>query len=537
MSPMLRLLMVLAATLACSPAWGQAEARQLPHSHGWFVVGMDRRAAPEGGAVVLDAPPRSGPSAASSGEVRLATTLRSAPRAWAGVGSRVYLVYEDPLPPAFVSISDPRPRQILTLSSVPADNRRWRTEPPGRLDVAPAADGAGELVDLVGSESSLYMLTRRGRSNDGLHLARLNQSAWEELRLPPEIRAVTGAVVVIGAARGVAIISPGPDGPVLHVGEIEGGANAWTSSQLGPEAQPLLEGAAQAALVGGRIAMVSTSEGGVVIRTRALQGAGGSRVDPGSAWTETAQLPGIGSTFILQAMPDDGRIVLLWARPGPKPTDMEHGIAEVSVATGRVLHNAPLRLASPVTGRDYLLLGLVLVMVLGMVGVAVIGAREGAIALPQGASIAEAPRRVIAGLIDIGLASLVVTQATGAGLSSVLSLTFWSGADGQSVFFQVLGTLIVVGSVCESFLGRTPGKLLTGCEVVSVIPGPPGSEGTVRRAVIWRTFVRNLIKWGLPPVGVLGVMDPGGRHRHDQLARTAVVVREVPEEDEESGPS
>ena len=47
--------------------------------------------------------------------------------------------------------------------------------------------------------------------------------------------------------------------------------------------------------------------------------------------------------------------------------------------------------------------------------------------------------------------------------------------------------------------------------------------------------MRNAVKWGLPPVALFGLIDAGGRHRGDQLARTAVVVEGVGAEEGELG--
>jgi hypothetical protein len=48
-------------------------------------------------------------------------------------------------------------------------------------------------------------------------------------------------------------------------------------------------------------------------------------------------------------------------------------------------------------------------------------------------------------------------------------------------------------------------------------------------------LIRNVVKWGLPPVAMVGMLDPVGRHRGDLLAMTAVVIEGEPDEDEGEG--
>jgi hypothetical protein len=123
--------------------------------------------------------------------------------------------------------------------------------------------------------------------------------------------------------------------------------------------------------------------------------------------------------------------------------------------------------------------------------------------------------------------------------------TWWTES-GQQVLLTSVGIMIALGTVLEFLLGRTVGKIITGCEVVAVkltaanpteAPAPQAEKSKADeqagpdRVPLWRVFLRNVIKWGLPPVALIGMLDPNGRHRADQLARTAVVI-EAPEEDE-----
>ena len=86
---------------------------------------------------------------------------------------------------------------------------------------------------------------------------------------------------------------------------------------------------------------------------------------------------------------------------------------------------------------------------------------------------------------------------------------------------------LVLGVMGEVLIGRSIGKLLTGCEVVDV-----RVTGSISHPQFWQALVRNVIKWVLAPAAMLGLMDAQGRHRGDSMSRTAVVVEE-PDEDPE----
>ncbi|HZW09271.1 MAG TPA: hypothetical protein VFF69_05145, partial [Phycisphaerales bacterium] len=74
------------------------------------------------------------------------------------------------------------------------------------------------------------------------------------------------------------------------------------------------------------------------------------------------------------------------------------------------------------------------------------------------------------------------------------------------------------GTACECLWGRTIGKALAGCEVVSV-------GGRRLRVGLMQSAARNVFKWALAPWAALALGARGGRHRGDAAARAAVVVR------------
>jgi membrane protein YqaA with SNARE-associated domain len=92
---------------------------------------------------------------------------------------------------------------------------------------------------------------------------------------------------------------------------------------------------------------------------------------------------------------------------------------------------------------------------------------------------------------------------------------------------------VVIGTLTEWLFGRTPGKLITDCEVVAIVSGAETTQnkGDVARPSLASCLIRNCVKWFLSPVAMLALFDDSGRHRGDQIARAAVVV-EIRDEDD-----
>ncbi|MFN9977943.1 MAG: hypothetical protein ACK58T_49355, partial [Phycisphaerae bacterium] len=92
---------------------------------------------------------------------------------------------------------------------------------------------------------------------------------------------------------------------------------------------------------------------------------------------------------------------------------------------------------------------------------------------------------------------------------------------------------VVIGTLTEWLFGRTPGKLITDCEVVAIVAGAekPQNTGVGSRPSLASSLIRNCVTWFLSPVAILALFDDSGRHRGDQIARAAVVV-EIRGEDE-----
>lgn len=530
-----------------APAGKASRARAVP-DQAWFVipfVSPTGEKTANGEPVVrsvflFHVPPRVGAKGAADGTLRRGGEVVQKPAAWCVRGRGLFMLFEgDPPPPAFPG--PPKPRQLLTIRAVRGDDGTWETDPAGRPDVLPSLDGEGTLVEMVGSEVGIFVLRR---VDDSLRLDMLNPDAsdgrpkWTRvLGLAPQLQATDSRLAVAGYSEGLLIAEGSEGAGKLWAVNCAGNTPTWTVRALGElGAEAVRSERGQIAVCAGQLVAARLDRDGTLhVASRPVDAMGLPSV--GGAWRELATQPGIGDQFSMGVLDEDERLAFLHAREfaggkGPGPPETELRLLELGVRTGRVMYDGTIKLAPPISSADYVLLGMVMWTVLGMVIAGIVPPKEGVVVIPEGTSIAEPMRRVIAGGIDFSLAMLAVSRIQGVPLGEVLTLPWWSSESGQLVVIQSLGALVVVSTVFECLLGRTPGKLVTGCEVLSTaLKLEPGKKLTESRPTLLKALLRNLLKWGLPPLGMLGVMDPSGRGRHDQYSRTGVIVRYVSEDE------
>lgn len=291
------------------------------------------------------------------------------------------------------------------------------------------------------------------------------------------------------------------------------------------------------------------------------------RTDVVATWREIARVPDValpGASFALATLEGVGRILVFWEAPREAPpsasqTDAAGNgtaarpasgrglgpplwrVAELSATSGEVFYTGQLRVPLATTSDDYRLLGLVLLGILAAAVVFIIAPLPRTEAhLPRGTALAPPGRRFLATMIDATLAAVGGSAIWGMSVLEALGPESLVTGRIIAVMATSLGIAVVVSAAMEATLGRSPGKLLMGIEVVRlarfVTPGPDQAEANrvriedlVVRPSIWMALVRTLIKWVLPPVALLGVLDPELRHRGDVLSRCAVVVRFDPD--------
>ncbi|MFG0285095.1 MAG: RDD family protein [Phycisphaerales bacterium JB039] len=497
--------------------------------HGWVVIPADTD-----GYTLWHVPPRAssaGPDGAvrrgaSSGTLRIVSRLVEAPEALAAWGGHVWL------------ISAPRPgppgegplRRIYRV-----DVRRspigpgWHYGDGARLLSEPPLAQRGALISAAGASSGLHILLQTDAGQR--ELWRLADGHWIHVRPPPDDRLARrdarAGLVAIARGVGLWIDAGAGTGPALwtslpasSIDDATPVAVDWRARQLG--AAPDLRDSAQLWSVGGRI--ISTEWlGGASLRVRDLSG------DPP---LEIALVDGLDPGAALCAMDPSRRIVAIWRDPdseAPAAPWNPRRILEISTDDGSAFYDGLAQSPGPVSPAEFKLLAIALLAVSAAALVFIIRSDDGAraIELPPGAALAPAHLRILAGAIDLSIVWLAAAGGFGLAPEDWLAI---APAGLRLDFAPLLWTIAAgwaMGSVCEWLLGRTPGKWLAGCAVVTVRPADKEARRLAPR--LWQAMIRNAVKYPLAPIALLGLASPTLRHRGDSLAGTAVIIHLTPE--------
>lgn len=515
-----------------------ASAQQLPgagsfpdgpgvEGHGWLVIG------PPDAPKIVHVPPRGTVDVGSGrlmsgdgGTVRLAARLNSLPEAVAASGRMVYLIF----PPG------PGERRLVLRASVspaPVGNL-WDIDQHERLDAMPSLEATGRLAGFAATEVGLMALVAEGRPEHA-KLFVLTREKWVPLNLPP----ASGSMQLLAVPGEIGLLAQGDGASTLWQGKPSEPTSArpvsieWTSTPM-----PWLDLDDDA-----RRPALSWIAGALVWGVWTRDGLELREARPTGVHT-LALVPGVASRFAMAALPQSGRIIVVWTRPkagalppaaGLPPEEPAYEVREVSVHTGRVLYDGAPAEAWPFSLVEFRLLALLLLAI--VVGVLLFVLRpdvgDGAILLPRSTALAEPWRRALAGGIDLAVAWLVVSTAMGVTLESLMFPVF--GARLVPVVLLVLGAACAHCTLGEWLVGRSIGKAVAGCRVavVGVSADAAAGDGPPMAPSFRAALVRNLFRWGVPPLGLAALGSPDGRHRGDILARTAVVV---PIDGEEQGP-
>lgn len=464
-------------------------------SHAWLtVVGED-------GLVMAHVPPREsvGRGESGAGLVRMVRSLRETPEAMAGLGDRVYAVF-GPTQTEGGGGGAERIRRVLTLRSLPAGvSGLWTDAPSGVFDLAPSLPGSGRLVDLAVSSGSNGRLHAMLVGDGSISLLRLEDDAWAPVELPFEQAVDPADAALVSFGRGVLLAMR------------EGGTSlGWTLGSDGVWRRVRLMDwdrfwAADWRRGMGRSVVVGTAEGGgTAVWTIGEDGAWRvGRVDAGSQGVPVV----LASTH---------RLVVTERRDG----GAVHA-AEMSLVTGRVLHDGPVRHRAAVSAGEFrLIVAMLLTVMVAALLVIVRPTPHTAWTVPDGFVLGEPGRRVVATILDVVLMVWVVSPAFGVGVREVLTLQVLmiEGHAWMVIPAVMLGGALAMG-VWEGLLGFSPGKLVVGLRVYRA------QAGAFRKLGVFWGLVRATMKWMVPPVAALGLLDREGRHRGDAAARAVVVMR------------
>ncbi len=556
-----------AARAQFAPGAGGFNVPGRADSHGWVVLpasGRDRYA-------VLHLPPR-GPSnaavrAAPDGSMAVAAAVADSPEAIAAFGSTAFLVF----PPQSVPDGPPLRRVLGMMTSPDELAGIWVYNAGERLTAVGSIEGNVDLLGFAASARGPVALVRSAAtesSASSVRLIVLEAGVWKEIPLPAgwtpaaiheNEKPTAGVTALVSLPDGVGLIhgsgsSPGIWSVALSRSDVSGADSSaaapvnwvWTKWDLEPGMPP-------------PTGAVMHVQGRFVYATRAP---GGSL----DLWTISADgsfklgsIIGVGPIVALAPLEQTGRIAVAWPERadngsiGPRmPADpaaseedlrLRYQIREISALTGRLLYSGPQTSGGLISVTQFQVLVLILVGVMVLIMVFVLRPDlppGGAWVLPAGVALAEPARRVVATAIDLLPALLVASRMSGVGVGEFIAGS--PDAGGGAGLLLLLGCLFggfAHATLCEWLFGKSIGKTLVGCEVIRVIWAKSDEDGQLQparaRPGLWGAIARNVVKWGLPPLALGGLLTPERRHRGDIIAGTAVVIRVEGEETGDSG--
>lgn len=519
------------------------------------------------------------------GVLRPSVSLASRPRALAAVDNVVYILF-----PTLLNTPDAK-REVYSVSVMPTGVADlWADDPPGAARREPSLEGSGILLGFVGTQIGPVAMVREA-STTALRI--LRRGEWIPVPIdlgpltdlgsarPETIRLVQSAegfrVVLLRDDGSVWIwnaaleestepvsVAPSPAGGVASAAPASGwrtGSDSWRRSSGGTASgrdvnvirarwnsngstlpsdlrDPRQFAGLRVISSGGQLLTAHRdAKGDVLVGTLWPRG-----------WLPLTRIESVPAEFAFVSIDGLGRCAVVWQAVDATPQETGSAlmsrragvgshleIREVSAWTGRLIFQGASARAGIVGAGEFRLLALSMFALMAIVLTLIVRREEDepVFTLPDGVAMCEPGRRAVAGVLDLLLVFVVASRIMG-----ISPLQFFDPGvllSGLAVSIILLTVLLgaIVGTLTEAFFARSPGKLLVGCEVLAIVKpdgGPPNVWGA-----LWRAAVRNLVKWGLPPLGVLGVLDPSGRHRGDHMAGTLVIVRFDPDEEDADG--
>ncbi|MFO0861995.1 MAG: hypothetical protein U0570_15740 [Phycisphaerales bacterium] len=481
--------------------------------------------------VLVHVPPQKDSAERTSpqGIYRSVTRLAEMPEALAAWDNAVFAVFP-------TRVESDGPQSGKTVRSLRTerfgDSELWVDQPSGRMETLPSVP----LGKLLGFAASSWGLVALGTTDSGtdLQLLVLADRSWKEAQLPADWpkaweNSDTSRPRLVADQRGIYLVRPSATGLQVWTGVVGEPIGADVAIAWRHETIPGTLGPGVFIRVNGRFFNAAlTPEKAVVIQ----------EFTP----TATRELATVSDMEAMQAIVPVNGLERLMVVSVPRQTASVRKsetpprtvrVVELSLLTGRVFYDGPAEPLDPLGSGEFRLISIALILAMGLILVLVLRSEDAtAIHLPEGCSFAEPGRRIAATVLDFTIAALLVPRLTGNSVLELFGPMVWLDGEAFETLLLIALLACLIGALGETFFGRSPGKLLTDCEVVSVAK-PPDAASTqeLPRPNFGASLTRNAIKWFLSPVAAIALMDGSGRHRGDQFAKAAVVIRR--EEDEE----
>ncbi len=456
--------------------------------------------------LVLIAPRESSSSAmydaAPSGQVQAMRPLGNRlPIAIAAKNESVYLVYPS------VYANDRRLMRVYSSSAFPSPlGGLWTVDPPTRLRSEQPIELDAQLLDLQATDDTLYALLVDADSTH--HLMRLDPGAWTRLAMPEGLN--TKRLDMVAIADRIVLVDRA--GTSFNATMYDPQSQQW---QPLPDALPL--GKHTQLLSGQRAITAIDWDDNALARLRTWSPAGLFTLADGLELPSDARYAVLDSSSTLLGLrvieQDPGSI-----EPGAAAEEIE--LTELDLLDSTLRYRGPPLASTPVSADEFrFLVGMMMLVMVGVLVVVILPDRSDAMQLPEGFAIADPGRRLIATMLDVVLVASIVGRFFDLSASEILTLSVIIRPDNA---WAVIPATIIAGvlyaTLSEWLMGATPAKLIVGLRVVRAQAGP--SE----RPKLWSALVRNIVKWVLPPVAALALVDPEAMHRGDRASRSLVVV-------------
>ncbi len=379
----------------------------------------------------------------------------------------------------------------------------------GSLEAVTPLRSADRLIGGVEAGGRVYLHMDSADTNRGAKLLVLDNKNWVDVALPVELSDASldpGLMELIGLPEGLGVLVPGevPGESVLwtHDGRSDDAAgedagHGWERSVV----QFDLHGREVIGLgLGDETVLVTEEDGGLACLVLRRQGAIRFALFEGEPLPESA------------AVYDEE----LWLLSSGAEDSIT---ARVLSRDGAVLAEGELKLGALRGGEDgfVFLLLMAWAVVISLMVVAMPQNRQIRVILPpEGFALAEPSRRMFAALIDLLPGLLLVSLLWGK------PLTWWFGplneivvADGSMPLFALACITFGYMALADGLAGRTLGKALTGCRVMTEDGGVPGLR---------KGAMRSFFKVFCPPLVVMLLLMP---YAPVPWAFGTVVVRKV----------
>ncbi len=475
------------------------------HTHAWAVYANSNDE-----ILLVHLPPRDGDlearipiDPALPGELHAVRALNKFPDGLAAIKNRVFVVFPE------VTVGDRTIRRVYSGQAFASPvGSVWSFLPSGRLDSEPAIQATGELIDLVATSESLWALIK---SEDEYALMTLAASSWEAVELPTVQRPSWR----ISAAGDRLIAIDLSDEKSMQAFELDETQSSWTSQWISARKQT---GEIESVAGVHGVYVLSRDEQGMV-EVQTWSQAGIFTLATGLELPTNIKLAPLGSVNRLVGVSEhvSDSIEVTGTPSSPQSTIQ---VYEIDLADGSVVYAGDPVVSSPVSVAEMrFLMGMMVLIMVGVLVVVIMPDKADAMGIPDGFALADPGRRLMATMFDVFLVSFLVGLLFDVRVIEIITLSVIVRSDSSWLVIPlVLITGIVAMSLMEWLLGASPGKWLMGIRVVR------GQGGTMQRIPLRAAIVRNVIKWLLPPVAALALLDPEMLHRGDRVTRTLVVA-------------